>query len=115
MTTVHEADEGSTRLMAGSADPARLWEYGRLEIFMEGYWSNVCSIPGFNPAAAQVACRALGYDGGAAIRIAPAYANTSPVEYPAFSTVRSSVGQGIAITLQVNLGRLSLFKLLSNR
>jgi len=39
------------------------YEYGRLEIFRRGFWGNIC--PSFTPDAAVVACRILGYDGGA--------------------------------------------------
>lgn len=42
--------------------------YGRLEIFIRGFWSTVCDKRGFTPDAARVACRALGFDGGAAIQ-----------------------------------------------
>ena len=64
--------DGSTRLMNGSAGPG--YEYGRLEIFERGFWSNVCNEGRFTPDAAQVACRALGYDGGAVLRFRQPYA-----------------------------------------
>lgn len=41
------------------------FEYGRLEIFRGGRWGNVCQGGTFTPDSAQVACRQLGYDGGA--------------------------------------------------
>lgn len=64
--------------MGGSSGPG--FEYGRLEIFARGFWSNVCRAGRFTPDAAQVACRALGYDGGAALRFIQPYANqVSPV------------------------------------
>ena len=53
-----------TRLMGGAAGDR--YTYGRLEIFDKGFWSNVCRSDRFTPASAQVACRALGYDGGTA-------------------------------------------------
>lgn len=58
--------DGRLRLMDGGSGVG--YEYGRLEIFLRGFWSAVCNRFGFTPAAAQVACRALGYGGGAAIR-----------------------------------------------
>lgn len=67
--------DGATRLVDGSADPAARYEYGRLEIFARGFWSNVCNNDRFTPDAAQVACRALGYDGGAALRFTQPYVN----------------------------------------
>jgi len=58
--------DGSLRLMGGEAGSA--FEYGRLEIFLRGFWSNVCSTEVFTPDSAAVACRALGYDGGASLQ-----------------------------------------------
>ena len=70
--------DGVTRLVDGSAGPG--YEYGRLEIFVSGFWSNVCNNDRFTPDAAEVACRALGYGGGAALRFTQSYANSlSPV------------------------------------
>ena len=66
--------EGMTRLMGGTSGDG--YEYGRLEIFARGFWSNVCNSGRFTPAAAQVACRALGYDGGASLRFTQPYANS---------------------------------------
>lgn len=60
--------DGSTRLADGSADPVQRYEYGRLEFFANGFWSNVCGSGRFTPDSAQVVCRGLGYDGGAALR-----------------------------------------------
>lgn len=59
--------DGSTRLVDGSSGVN--FEYGRLEIFARGFWSYVCQDGGFTPDSAQVACRALGYDIGAALQI----------------------------------------------
>ena len=70
--------DGATRLVGGSAGPG--YEYGRLEIFARGFWSNVCNNNRFTPDAAQVACRAFGYDGGAALRFTQALSRSaSPV------------------------------------
>ena len=75
--------EGVTRLVDGTAGPG--YEYGRLEIFMRGFWSNVCNNDRFTPDAAQVACKALGYDGGAALRFTQPYVRS-------LSQVRHSSG-----------------------
>ena len=70
--------DGMTRLVDGSAGPG--FEYGRLEIFARGFWSNVCNKDRFTPDAALVACKALGYGGGAALRFTQSYATSlSPV------------------------------------
>lgn len=57
--------DGSLRLMDGEAGPG--YEFGRLEIFLNGFWSTICDTESFTPDSAQVACRALGYEGGAAL------------------------------------------------
>ena len=44
------------------------FEYGRLEIFLRGFWSNICDNASFTPDSAKVACGLLGYDGGAALQ-----------------------------------------------
>ena len=41
------------------------FEYGRLEIFLRGIWSTICDFESFTPDSAGVACRVLGFDGGA--------------------------------------------------
>ena len=66
--------DGVTRLVDGTAGPG--YEYGRLEIFERGFWSNVCNNDRFTPDAALVACKALGYDGGAALRFTQSYARS---------------------------------------
>lgn len=58
--------DGALRLEDGAAGAA--FEYGRLEIFVRGFWSNICDVEAFTPDSAQVACRALGYDGGSALK-----------------------------------------------
>ena len=63
--------EGSVRLMDGSSGPG--YEYGRLEIFVRGFWSTVCDKKGFTPDSALVACRALGYEGGTVLQFTQAY------------------------------------------
>eukprot|EP00892_Ulva_mutabilis_P012491 jgi/Ulvmu1/9614/UM054_0044.1 len=57
--------DGQLRLMGGEAGPG--FEYGRLEIFLRGFWSNICDAGGFSAAAAQVACRALGFSSGSSL------------------------------------------------
>lgn len=71
--TPYAVPEGSTRLVDGAADSDGQWVYGRLEILYKGSWSNICNKGGFAPNAVQVACRALGFDGGAQLRFTPAY------------------------------------------
>ena len=58
--------DGLTRLADGNT--GQQYAYGRLEVFLRGFWSNICSSGQFTPDSAQVACRSLGYDGGAALR-----------------------------------------------
>ena len=58
--------DGSVRLASGGEGPG--YEYGRLEVFLRGFWSNVCNMDGFTPDSAQVACRALGFAGGASLQ-----------------------------------------------
>lgn len=50
-------------------EAGRGYEIGRLEIFRKGFWSNICDSRGFTPQAAMVACRILGYDGGASLDV----------------------------------------------
>lgn len=57
--------DGSLRLQGGEAGPS--YEYGRLEIFLRGFWSNICSLDTFTPDSARVACAALGFGGGASL------------------------------------------------
>ena len=56
------AVDGSVRLAQGAAGPG--FEYGRLEVFVNGLWSDICSNTQFTPNSAAVACRQLGHDGG---------------------------------------------------
>lgn len=58
--------DGALRLEDGAA--GAMFEYGRLEIFLRGFWSNICDVEAFSPDSAQVACRVLGYDGGSALK-----------------------------------------------
>ena len=58
--------DGSARLVGGGSGPG--YEYGRLEVFLRGFWSNVCNVDGFTPDSAQVACAALGFGGGASLQ-----------------------------------------------
>lgn len=41
------------------------WQRGRLEVFFEGSWGQVCA-GDFGPADADVACRQLGFEAGSA-------------------------------------------------
>lgn len=47
--------DGRLRLSDGG------YNYGRLEIAVDGYWGTVCSAK-FHKAAANVACKELGFD-----------------------------------------------------
>ena len=58
--------EGALRLMDGQVGTS--FEYGRLEFFLRGFWSNICDNANFSPDSAMVACSLLGYDGGAALK-----------------------------------------------
>lgn len=59
------------RLVEGEKTSA--FEYGRLEIFLNGFWSNICDIESFTPDSAQVACSILGYAGGTSLNFRQAY------------------------------------------
>eukprot|EP00892_Ulva_mutabilis_P011168 jgi/Ulvmu1/8423/UM043_0001.1 len=59
--TTPGAEEGDVRLVNQST--VANWQMGRLEVFFEGSWSQVCS-EGFNGADADVACRQMGFGAG---------------------------------------------------
>lgn len=59
------------RLMGGESGTG--YEYGRLEIFMHGFWSNICSRTVFSPDSTRAACQELGFDGGAALQFPQAF------------------------------------------
>eukprot|EP00892_Ulva_mutabilis_P006138 jgi/Ulvmu1/3897/UM018_0119.1 len=67
------AQEGNLRLQGGESGPG--YEYGRLEVFLRGFWSTICDRSGFTPDAAVLACSLLGFDGGAALRFRVPYSN----------------------------------------
>jgi len=58
-------DEGASRLIDADGAPS-VDGIGRLEIFHEGAWGPVCR-SGFTGGAANVACKAMGYAGAAAL------------------------------------------------
>lgn len=67
---------GALRL--AGVDPGRVAaipdaSYGRLEIFMNGFWSTVCDRNGFTPDSAKVACKALGWKGGVPVNFLQPY------------------------------------------
>ena len=74
---VHEimshAEEGDLRLQGGTTAEDGSAEFGRLEIFYQGGWGHIC-IDNLdvivNTSTLTVACRMLGYDGGAQVRSA---------------------------------------------
>ena len=72
--------DGSLRLQGGEAGPS--YEYGRLEIFLRGFWSNICSVEAFTPDSARVACSALGFDGGASLNFPTAFFGDNVVRFP---------------------------------
>ena len=75
--------DGQLRLMEGGAGAG--FEFGRLEIFLRGLWSNICSgdSESFTQDSAQVACRLLGFDGGASVVFRqPFIATKNPVSIP---------------------------------
>ena len=67
------AEEGDVRLVDQST--VANWQLGRLEIFFEGSWSQVCS-SSFDGADADVACRQLGFGAGT---VGPKAANGAQV------------------------------------
>lgn len=78
--------DGSLRLEGGGSGPG--YEYGRLEVFLRGFWSNVCNVDGFTPDSAQVACAALGFGGGASLQFFQPYAVESSVRTSSLSNTR---------------------------
>ena len=70
--SAHTGD-GSLRLSKGAAGPD--FEYGRLEVFVNGLWSDICSDTQFTPNSAELACRLLGYDGGSRLLFTIPYAD----------------------------------------
>ena len=56
------AEEGGLRLVGQTA--VDNWEYGRLEVFLEGSWGQVCDLQ-FTGPDAEVACRQLGFSAAA--------------------------------------------------
>eukprot|EP00892_Ulva_mutabilis_P008499 jgi/Ulvmu1/6020/UM260_0004.1 len=69
--------EGRLRLTDGQVGVA--YEYGRLELFLRGFWRAICDLDSFTPASANVACSILGYDGGAPLEFRGARGNTDSV------------------------------------
>eukprot|EP00892_Ulva_mutabilis_P012685 jgi/Ulvmu1/978/UM103_0005.1 len=59
--------EGTARLMDGSADAGGAWEYGRLEIVFDGFWTRLSENDrqALGRRGAAVVCRSLGYSAGA--------------------------------------------------
>ena len=61
---ISRAEEGDLRLIEEA--PISNWMTGRLQVFFEGSWSQVCAGL-FDPADANVACRQLGYGAGTVV------------------------------------------------
>lgn len=73
------------------------YEYGRLEVFDAGFWTDVRRL---SPDAAEEACRAFGYDGGAAPRFTETFA--------AFQNSRIPVCELLACRLSASIRRRCL-------
>lgn len=69
MLAMHAGDDtGAVRLVGGSAAPGGAWEYGRLEVLVNGFWSIIDEGrfgEDLGRRGALVACRDLGYATGA--------------------------------------------------
>ena len=80
--------DGRLRLADGNGSVTQGFAFGRLEVFLRGFWSNVCSPVErpFPPESAKVACRGLGYDGGETLLFGLPYSSglDSPVCHSAF-------------------------------
>ena len=62
--------DGQARLVGGSADAGGTWEYGRLEVLIDGVWSIIDELgTDLGRRGAQVACRSLGYATGAQLLV----------------------------------------------
>jgi len=69
--------DGALRLVEGEAGAA--FQYGRFEIFLRGFWSNVCSVDGFSRPMRRSPARPR----------ASAVAPSSPLFQPYISTPAS--------------------------
>ena len=72
------------RLVGGSADEGAAWEYGRLEVLINSIWTIVregAASQQLGRRGAEVACRSLGFDAGAQLRVG----QSSPFPAPAGS------------------------------
>lgn len=62
-------DTGDVRLVGGNAEPGGAWEYGRIEVLVNGFWSIIdegrFGGEDLGRRGALVACRQLGYATGA--------------------------------------------------
>ena len=63
--------DGQLRLVGGDSGPG--FEYGRLEVFLRGFWSSICNVGGFSSGSAAVACSALGYAAAASLTFPQAF------------------------------------------
>ena len=68
--------DGQIRLADGGSGSG--YQYGRLEVFLRGFWSAVCNgeDENFTPDSAQVACKILGFEGGASLVFRQPYVET---------------------------------------
>lgn len=77
---------GLARLAAGNAAPTGLWEYGRLEILIDGIWNVLGErrnrFGELGRRGALVACRSLSYTTGAQIVVGSSSPFPAPVSVP---------------------------------
>ena len=90
-----EEDNGAARLVEGSADAGGGWEYGRLEIIIDGVWTTVGegTIPeDLGRRGAQVACRSLGYATGAQLLVGDSSPFPAPPGVPRLTSGIECIG-----------------------
>ena len=93
--TCADGNNGQARLTGGSADPGGAWEYGRLEILIDGFWSIIDEgrfDEDLGRRGALVACRQLGYTTGA--QLLAGRSSALPAEQAVQSGVRSVTCDG---------------------
>lgn len=85
--------DGEARLLGGSAGARDSWEYGRLDVLVDGVWSIIDEfVTDLGRRGAQDACRSLGYATGAQLLVgsfSPFPANASAPEL-----IRSIICEG---------------------
>ena len=83
-------ENGAARLVGGSTDPGGLWEYGRLEVLVNGLWTSVLESPtqfeDLGRRGALAACRSLGYAAGAQMLVGTSSPFPAPASIPRLLT-----------------------------